>query len=138
MIVVSIIALLAAIAVPGLVRARERAKKTRFVNALRVARDAFELYATEHNTYPPDDGPGVLPPGMQTYFGSKLNWTAPSPIGGQWDWDNNYLGITGVSVWMTALPREEMEEVDRMIDDGNLSAGAFRESQLNRYTWLVE
>ena len=81
MIVVSVIALLTAIAVPAFLRARERTRKTKFINGLRVARDACDLYVTEHNAYPPDVTPSILPAGMATYFDGKFDWTAPTPIG---------------------------------------------------------
>ena len=60
MIVVVIIALLAVVAIPGFLRAREQTRKTKFANALRVACDACDLYVTEHNAYPPDVTPGIF------------------------------------------------------------------------------
>src|SRR5476649_2104859 len=49
MIVVAIIALLAAIAVPGFLRARKRAQATRILNDLRMIDTAVEQYAVETN-----------------------------------------------------------------------------------------
>lgn len=49
MIVVAIIALLAAIAVPGFLRARKRAQATRVLNDLRLIDNALDLYAIENN-----------------------------------------------------------------------------------------
>lgn len=139
MIVVAVVALLSAIALPSFLRARERTRRTRYVNALRVVRDAVELYAAEHNGYPADAQPGVLPVGMQTYFTGKFNWTAPSPIGGRWDWDLGVLGLTaGVSVSGVDETPEAMAEIDAMIDDGDLTSGAFREINGDRYTWIIE
>ncbi len=47
MIVVAIIALLAAIAVPGFLRARKRSQATRILNDLRLIEGAVSLYALE-------------------------------------------------------------------------------------------
>jgi prepilin-type N-terminal cleavage/methylation domain-containing protein len=47
MIVVAIIALLAAIAVPGFLRARKRAQATRILNDLRMIDSAVDQYAVE-------------------------------------------------------------------------------------------
>jgi prepilin-type N-terminal cleavage/methylation domain-containing protein len=49
MIVVSIIALLASIAVPGFLRARKRGQAARVLNDLRLIDSAIDLYAIENN-----------------------------------------------------------------------------------------
>jgi prepilin-type N-terminal cleavage/methylation domain-containing protein len=49
MIVVAIIALLAAIAVPGFLRARKRSQATRILNDLRSIDSAVDQYAIENN-----------------------------------------------------------------------------------------
>src|ERR1700750_2936123 len=49
MIVVSIIALLAAIAVPGFMRARKRSQASRILNDLRMIDSAVDQYAIETN-----------------------------------------------------------------------------------------
>jgi prepilin-type N-terminal cleavage/methylation domain-containing protein len=49
MIVVAIIALLAAIAVPGFLRARKRSQASRFINDLRLIDSAVDQYAIENN-----------------------------------------------------------------------------------------
>ncbi len=52
MIVVAIIALLAAIAVPGFLRARKRSQATRILNDLRHIDSAVDQYALETNRIP--------------------------------------------------------------------------------------
>jgi type II secretory pathway pseudopilin PulG len=49
MIVVAIIALLAAIAVPGFLRARKRSQASRIINDLRLIDNACDMYAIETN-----------------------------------------------------------------------------------------
>ena len=49
MIVVAIIALLAAIAVPGFLRARKRSQASRIINDLRLVDSAVDQYAIENN-----------------------------------------------------------------------------------------
>ena len=49
MIVVAIIALLAAIAVPGFLRARKRSQASRILNDLRLIDSAIDQYAIENN-----------------------------------------------------------------------------------------
>jgi prepilin-type N-terminal cleavage/methylation domain-containing protein len=135
MIVVAIVAILAVIALPSVLRARERAHRTLFISALRVARDACDIYVIENNGSPPDVNRGVLPAGMATYFNANFNWTAPTPIGGRWDWDYKSFGFTaGVSV----INPDETPEIDAMIDDGDLSSSAFKQTAGGRYTRILE
>jgi len=49
MVVVAIIALLAALAVPGFLRARKRSQASRVVNDLRLVDSAVDQYAIENN-----------------------------------------------------------------------------------------
>ena len=140
MIVVAIIALLAAIAVPGFLRARQRSQNAKFINALRIASDAITLYATENGgRYPADVNRGVVPAGMATYLDQSLDWTGATPIGGRWDWDFNRPGAkASVAVVGSLASTERMQEIDTMWDDGNLSTGRFREMEDDRYADVVE
>jgi len=54
LIVVAIIAILAAIAVPNFLEAQTRAKVSRCKNDLRVLATAWEAYRVDYNRYPPD------------------------------------------------------------------------------------
>jgi prepilin-type N-terminal cleavage/methylation domain-containing protein len=57
MIVVAIIALLAAIAVPGFLRARKRSQASRILNDLRLIDSAVDQYAIENNKKSGDNVP---------------------------------------------------------------------------------
>src|ERR1700736_1999682 len=139
MIVVSIIALLAMMALPGFLRAREQAQDAKFINALRIATGAFEMYNMEHSAYPPDVNRGVVPAGMALYFGPTLDWTKPTPIGGNWDWDYQQFGFTaGVSIVGSGADTTRMSEIDAKIDDGDLSTGGFQNTAADRYTFIIE
>ncbi len=139
MIVVAIIALLAALAAPSLLRAREQTQNAKFVNALRVASNAIDLYAMENNVYPPDSNRGVVPPGLAPYLDETLNWTGQTPIGGQWDWDFNVFGFkAAISVVGSGLDLVRMSEIDSKYDDGDLATGRFRTIALDRYAEIVE
>ena len=71
MIVVAIIALLAAIAVPNFLRARKRSQATQILEDLRLIDSAVDQYAIENNKSSADS---VTWEGVQAYFkkGSKL------------------------------------------------------------------
>ncbi len=139
MIVVSIIALLAAIAVPAFMRARQQAQNAKFMNALRVATAAIEQYAIEHSRYPVDANRGIVPTGMENYLGKTFDWTAPTPIGGQWDWDFRVFGVTAaVCVVNPTVGTQQLEDLDSKFDDGDLNTGRFRTTAPERYADIVE
>jgi prepilin-type N-terminal cleavage/methylation domain-containing protein len=139
MIVVAIIALLALLALPSFLRARQQAQNAKFLNGLRVASDAFNMYATEHSAYPADVTRAVVPTGMDLYFGPTLDWTKPTPIGGSWDWDYGVFGFTaGISVVGTTADVAQMTDIDAKIDDGDLSNGSFKSTAGDRYTAILE
>lgn len=139
MIVVSIIALLAAMALPSFLRARQKAQDAKLINGLRVATDAFQMYAMEHNAYPPDANRGIVPSGMAQYFGPNFNFTATTPVGGNWDWDYNQFGFTaGVSVIGSGVGDARMQEIDARIDNGDLNTGGFQSTASDRYTSIIE
>jgi len=71
LIVVAIIAILAAIAVPNFLEAQTRAKISRVVSELRTLDTAMKTYRLDHNHYPADynadyDGTSHLPPGAES------------------------------------------------------------------------
>ena len=81
MIVVAIIALLAAIAVPGFLRARKRSQATRILNDLRMIDSAVDQYAIETNRKTAD---GVLVKDWTSYLksGTVLYNTGKDILGG--------------------------------------------------------
>jgi prepilin-type N-terminal cleavage/methylation domain-containing protein len=80
MIVVAIIALLAAIAVPGFLRARKRSQASRILNDLRMIDSAVDQYAIETNRKT-NDGVGVVDWTNYLKKGSNLYNTGKSILG---------------------------------------------------------
>lgn len=140
MIVVSIIAVLAVIALPSFLRARQRSQNAKFINALRVATDAIDMYATEHpNQYPADVNRGIVPPELASYLDATLNWTGATPIGGNWDWDFNVFNIkASVAVVEPTASLAQLLEIDREYDDGDLTTGRFQSTAPARYSCIIE
>ena len=137
MIVVAVIGLLAVIAIPSFVRARERSLNVRFAADLQVAKAAFIEYSLEHRKYPPDTQPGVVPEGMVEYL-KRIEWKKPTALGGSWDWDNGQFGFkAGVSVYHPTASSGQLLQLDKTIDDGNLSTGGFR-ARANGYIGIIE
>jgi prepilin-type N-terminal cleavage/methylation domain-containing protein len=137
MIVVGIIGLLAAIAVPNFTKARRTAQNTAFAKDIRTFADAFILCSLEKKQYPPDTTPGVVPANMDGYLNVVL-WKSTTPIGGQWDWDNGQFGFkAGVSVYQPPADIEQLKAIDGILDDGDLSKGLFR-ARASGYIYIIE
>src|SRR5207342_112575 len=78
MIVVAIIALLAAIAVPGFLRARKRSQASRIINDLRLIDSAVDQYAIETNK---TTGAAVAVTDWTNYLKKNTNlWTTGKDI----------------------------------------------------------
>jgi prepilin-type N-terminal cleavage/methylation domain-containing protein len=120
MIVVVIIGLLAAIAIPAFQRARERSFASRYANDFRQFESAFQRYATEFGQFPQTPAVGVMPAGMAGYLPNSF--TGPSPLGGIYVW-------TGPSSYIVDKNLNQidsvMQRVDAILDNGNLATGEF-------------
>jgi type IV pilus assembly protein PilA len=137
MIVVVIIGLLAAMAIPAIQRVQKRSQNSRFVSDLRVFTQAFETYSLQNGAWPPNVGPGIVPAGLSGALQVNV-WTNTTVVGGNWNYDNNINGISvAVSVSGNNIDNARMQEIDAMIDDGDLSTGIFQMIN-NRYMYILE
>jgi prepilin-type N-terminal cleavage/methylation domain-containing protein len=129
MIVVVIIGLLAAIALPAFQRVREKARLSRMANDLRVFAQAFDTYLLEQGAWPADAAPGVIP----TELVGRLpnTFAQPTPLGGLYEWDNE-VGLKSITLYNLTATVAQVTKLDAMIDDGNASTGNF---QYNGSEW---
>ncbi len=137
MIVVVIIGFLASMAIPAFKKVRRSAENNAFANDLRQVRAAAEECIMESGAFPPDGFPGSFPAELEVYL---PNGTASrrTPVGGMWDWDYEQFGVkAGISVYQPTAEITQMQEVDRLVDDGDLDTGSFR-SRSNGYIYVIE
>jgi type II secretion system protein G len=84
LIVVAIIGIIGAIAIPNLLNAIQRAKQRRSMGDMRSAATAIEAYAVDLNRYPPAAGTYALPAGVAagstTIGGGTNNYISPTYI----------------------------------------------------------
>ena len=133
MIVIVLIGILNAIAIPALRNTRKQVQATRIANDFRQIRDSLEFAISELGTYPPDRNPGQYPPELVPYLPSEAWNRAIVGNNVRWDWDN-WIGRGGrpFDVGLTLRYRgrgvdtELMTIVDDILDDGDLSTGTFR------------
>ncbi len=141
MIVVAIIGLLAAIAIPSFIKARRDAQITGVANDLRVFGNAFDTYAVVNGKYPVDTH-NTIPPGMEGYIkqdawdgyamGGHFNWEGPKwGEGGAYDY-------AGIALFDATASTEDLRDLDEKIDNGNLLTGRFRRCPNGRYTYILE
>lgn len=139
-IVASIIGLLAVALVPAVLNAVERRQNAVCASHMRIAINAFELYRSENGSYPADRTPTQIPPEMTDYFddfGITGWWTDYNELGGRWDWDNGYHYAYSVSIAAPTASEKQLEELDAMLDDGDLATGNFR-AYGSQYHYILE
>ena len=137
LIVVIILGVLAAIVIASFGRSQSEASNGTFVSNLRAYANSFAVYAHQKGVYPPDQLQGVHPPQMAGVILAE-EWTRPTPIGGQWDWDFGQFGFTaGLSVYQPDRTPAEMADIDKLIDDGDLNTGVFRQ-RANGYIFVIQ
>ena len=136
MIVVVIIGLLAAMALPAFGRVRDSSQGSRFVSDLRTFAQAFEGYAAQNGGWPANAGTGTVPPGMSGDF-NEANWRGRNSVGGRWNWDRHVNVAAGISVTGVTFTDAQMAAIDAKIDDGNLNTGLFRKFD-GRFTYILE
>jgi prepilin-type N-terminal cleavage/methylation domain-containing protein len=141
MIVVAIIGLLAAIAIPSFLKARTESRITAVANDLRVFGDAFQTYCMIVGRFPPDTH-NTIPPGMEDSIKQDA-WDGYA-MGGHFNWEGPTWGLgggytyAGIALFEPTAPIEEIRTLDEKIDDGNLATGTFRLMPNGRYTYLLE
>ena len=126
MIVVIIIGLLAALAIPAFHTSQRNAKSATFINDVRTYSAAAEVFSLETGDYPEDVGPGVMPTGLDEYI-PTMKWIAETPIGGRWDFVKNDMGIiSGFGASSHTASNAQLMHIEQKWDDGNLNAGKLR------------
>jgi type IV pilus assembly protein PilA len=139
MVVVVIIGLLAALAIPAFQRNQRATQNARFINDLRIFVQAFEIYNTQNGSWPPDSGGGVVPTGMQGDFKTDAWTMTKNPLGGRWNWDQGRSWATAaVSTTNFTVSDAQLLEIDAKIDDGDLSTGYFRKVASNRVSYIIQ
>ncbi|HSI74099.1 MAG TPA: prepilin-type N-terminal cleavage/methylation domain-containing protein [Fimbriimonas sp.] len=136
LIVVIILGILASIVVPQFAKATGDSSNATFVHDIKLLARLIVVQQHQHGHWPADQLPGIFPPEMAGKI-DPGDWSKATPIGGNWDYDAGVYGVlAGVSVELPDRTPAQMIEIDRMIDDGNLTTGAFRQ-RTNAYIYVL-
>ncbi|MBX2852858.1 MAG: hypothetical protein KTR15_14070 [Phycisphaeraceae bacterium] len=140
-IVVVIIGVLGAIAIPRLSRGSEGARVNAFVAELNTFAKGIDRYRVENGTDIADSSTGDMPAELSDYLHENA-WEGETPIGGFWDVESNGIGGYGLAVGVHfiggSVDKDAVEQVDRLIDDGDMNTGAFRQLSSDRFYLILE
>ena len=139
MIVVTIIGMIAAIAMPAFSRARMRSRASSEMTDLRTLESAFVMYAADNGDFPaPTWLPGVVPPGMDAYLHGNV-WTKPAVAGGRYAWMQHAApnGPQQYVISIMGADQDVMAIVDKAMDDGNEGTGKLQ-SMAPSYVLIVD
>ena len=138
MIVVIIIGLLAALAIPTIHNSQKAAKGATFINDIRTYGAAAEVFSLETGDYPEEAGAGVMPAGLDEYI-PTMKWTAETPIGGRWDFVKDDKGIvSGFGASGHTASNVQLMHIEQKWDDGSLSTGKLRSLDGGYYYVIAE
>ena len=140
MIVIAVIGILAAIAIPNYINYRKKADIANVASNLKNFEKGFIAYAIDQGDFP-NDSHNNLPdlPTMANYI-NPADWGQPTAMGGTYNWEgrDTYITYVGISIFETTATQEELVLLDRMLDDGDLTQGLFRQTPNGRYTYIIE
>ena len=139
MLVIAIIGIIAAIAIPNYLAYRKKAHVANVASSLKNFQKGFIAYAIDEGEFPTDSHI-VLPdlPTMAKYIRPEA-WGQTTPLGGTYNWEgpDNYP-YAGISIFESTAPQGDLELLDLMLDDGDLTQGKFRQTPNGRYTYIIE
>ena len=139
MIVIAVVGILAAIAIPNYISYRRKAEIARAVSDFKYFEKGFIAYAIDEGDFP-NDSHIVLPdlPKMENYINPQV-WGKTTPLGGTYNWEgpDNYP-YAGVSIFEATASQQDLELLDLMLDDGDLTQGKFRQTPNDRYTYIID
>ncbi len=137
MIVVGVIAILAAIAIPSFLKARERSISTQFISTTRVFSEAVVMFAADFGQYPEDSDSGVMPANFDVYI-RETDWYKGPTIGGVWDHELNESDIvSAIGCDAYEISDEQVLAIDEMADDGDTTTGNLRIIANGRYYSVI-
>lgn len=142
MIVVVIVSLLAAIALPAFERIIQQSRFTLFLNQTRSFANGLEIYMMEEGTYPVDTSTGQYNSELVGYV-DEADFMNESEFGGKWDIEfdeddsEDYVVAIGIHFQGVPTPVEDIQRFDELHDDGDLTTGIYRRITSDRYYRIV-
>jgi type IV pilus assembly protein PilA len=139
MIVIAIIGILASIAIPNFINYRNKARIAGAATDIKHFEKGFVAYAVDEGEFP-NDSHIVLPdrPRMQQYIEPSV-WGKTTALGGTYNWEGpDSYPYAGIAIFEATAPQRDLELLDSMLDDGDLTQGKFRQTPNGRYTYVID
>ena len=134
MVTVAVVALLTMVALPSYENYRSKTEISEMVGPLLAMADKVRVYKLKTGSYPADNNLDS-PPGID--MGSY--WGETTKLGGNWDWEGpDFYTYAGIAISSHTATDAEIQMLDSMIDDGDLSTGKFRLGTSGRPTYIIE
>lgn len=129
-VVVVVLGILAAIAVPKFVGARTETAVAAVAEDLKAFETALDMYTASNASYPAEVAQSTSVPELAEYLKNDAAFTKTCPIGGVYDYDapagSNPAYVSIHSVTGNTFSTADMLALDTHFDDGSLSTGRFR------------
>lgn len=137
LVTVAIVGILAAIAVPQLSSYRDKARVARVATEMRSFESAFYAYYADHGEWP-EDSHRTVPDGMESLI-SQTHWDKETSLGGYYNYEGpDGYAYTGLSLFSHSASNDLIVMLDKMLDNGDLSSGRFRNGSNGRPTLIIE
>ncbi|MBK1857359.1 type II secretion system protein [Cerasicoccus arenae] len=135
MVVVIIIGVMLAMAIPGFKAVRERTRVSAFLNDFRAVKEAINRYNLAEGVYPIGTGSGP-PADFFEYIRADVI-TSTTVIGGNWSVDaSSYTFAIGVDGY--EVDDELLTQIDSGVDDGNLTTGNMIKTGGSQFMYIIE
>jgi prepilin-type N-terminal cleavage/methylation domain-containing protein len=139
MVAIAVIGILATIAISNYIGYRKKAQIANVASSLKNFEKGFMAYAVDQGEYP-SESHIVLPdlPQMANYINPEV-WGQTTPLGGTYNWEGlDTYPYAGISIFEPTARQEDLQFLDVMLDDGDLSQGKFRQTPNGRYTYIIQ
>ncbi len=140
-VVVVVIGILAAVAVPKFVGAREQTAIAAAAEDLKAIELAADMYNAMHGAFPPDVNRTREVEGLAPFFKGENPFAKPCPIGGAYDWEGpprwNPPQVSIRKNGSNIYSDEDAQALDEHFDDGDLNTGRLRKSGSSRLTFYI-
>ena len=139
MIVVAIVGVLAAVAIPQYQRYAEKARLSEMALRLGKWADEFHIWAQINGRYP-NDSHIILPPEAAGELSiDNATWLAATDLGGNWNWEGpDFYPYAGIAIVGATSDANTITLFDQIIDDGNVNTGKFRLTPNGRHTYILD
>lgn len=138
MMVLAILGVLASVALPVYADYSTRARLVETAIRLGNWSREFRRWELANGRFPNDSHIGLPAEAARTLNILEADWLAPTELGGNWNWEGpDGYSYAGIAIVGATAPVQDIQQLDYILDDGNLETGSFRQTPNGRYTYII-